>query len=69
LLDWIGNGEADIIVRVSVFHLIKKAFQNAGIHVMRNIDKGDCICLVTRKDRETGNVSPSAPPYIYIRYR
>jgi hypothetical protein len=33
---------------------------------MGNIDKGDFICLVARKDQGIGNVSPSAPPHLYM---
>jgi ABC-type nitrate/sulfonate/bicarbonate transport system substrate-binding protein len=50
-LDGVVNGEADIAVGVSEFPLIGKAFENAGVRTLGNIDKGDFIYLVARKDK------------------
>jgi ABC-type nitrate/sulfonate/bicarbonate transport system substrate-binding protein len=55
-LDGVINGEADISVGASEFPLIRKAFQNARVRAVGNIDKGDFIYIVARKDR-VGNVS------------
>ena len=55
-LDGVVNGEADIAVGVSEFPLVRKAFENAGVRAMGNIDKADFIYLVARKDL-IGNIS------------
>ena len=55
-LDGVINGEADISVGASEFPFIRKAFQNARVRAVGNIDKGDFIYIVARKDR-VGNVS------------
>ncbi len=51
------NGEADIAVGISEFPLVRKAFQNATVRAIGNIDKGDFIYLVARRDRGIVNVS------------
>ncbi len=56
-LDGVINGEADISVGASEFPLVRKAFQNARVRAVGNIDKGDFIYIVARKDRGIGNVS------------
>ncbi len=56
-LDGVINGEADISVGASEFPLVRKALQNAGVRAIGNIDKGDFIYIVARKDRGIGNVS------------
>lgn len=56
-LDGMMNGEADITVGVSEFPLVRKAFQNANISAIGNIDKGEFIYLVARQDRGITNVS------------
>ncbi len=55
-LDRVINGEANISVGASEFPFIRKAFQNARVRAVGNIDKGDFIYIVARKDR-VGNVS------------
>ncbi len=56
-LDGVVNGEADITVGVSEFPLVRKAFQNANISAIGNIDKGGFIYLVARRDRGITNIS------------
>ncbi len=56
-LDGVINGEADISVGASEFPLVRKAFQNARVQAVGNIDKGDFIYIIARKDRGIGNVS------------
>lgn len=56
-LDGVINGEADISVGASEFPLVRKAFQNARVQAVGNIDKGDFIYIVARKDRGIGNIS------------
>lgn len=56
-IDGMINGEADISVGASEFPLVRKAFQNARVQAVGNIDKGDFIYIVARKDRGIGNVS------------
>ncbi len=56
-LDGAVNGDADIAVGVSEFPLVRKAFQNARVRAIGNIDKGDFIYLVARKDRGIVNVT------------
>lgn len=56
-LDGVINGEADISVGASEFPLVRKAFQNARVQAVGNIDKGDFIYIVARKDRGIGSVS------------
>lgn len=56
-LDGVINGEANISVGASEFPLVRKAFQNARVEAVGNIDKGDFIYIVARKDRGIGNVS------------
>jgi len=56
-LDGVINGEADITVGASEFPLVRKAFQNATVRAIGNIDKGDFIYIVARKDRGIGNAS------------
>lgn len=51
------NGEADLAVGISEFPLVRKAFQNATVRAIGNIDKGDFIYLVARRDRGIVNVS------------
>ena len=50
-LDGVVNGEADIAVGVTEFPLVRKAFQNAQVRAMGNIDKGEFVYLVARKDQ------------------
>ncbi|WP_214019225.1 ABC transporter substrate-binding protein [Methanoculleus sp.] len=56
-LDGVINGEADITVGLSEFPLVGKAFQNAPVRAMGNIDRGDFIYIVARKDRGIMNAS------------
>ncbi len=56
-LDGMANGDADIAVGTSEFPFVTKAFQNRQIRIMANIDKGDFIYIVGRKDRGIENVS------------
>ncbi len=56
-LDGVVNGEADITVGVSEFPLVRKAFQDESVSAIGNIDKGDFIYLVARRDRGITNVS------------
>jgi len=56
-LEGVLNGEADITVGVSEFPLVRKAFQDAPVRAIGNIDKGDFIYIVARKDRGIRNVS------------
>ena len=51
------NGEADIAVGISEFPLVRKAFGNVNVRATGNIDKGDFIYLVARRDRGIVNVS------------
>ncbi len=51
------NGEADISVGVTEFPLVGKAFQDAPVRVIGNIDKGDIIYIVAPKDRGIRNFS------------
>jgi ABC-type nitrate/sulfonate/bicarbonate transport system substrate-binding protein len=55
-LDGVENGEADITVGISEFPLIRKAFLNASIRAIGNIDKGEFIYLIASKER-VGNIS------------
>lgn len=50
-LEGITNGEADIAVGVTEFPLVRKALQNERVRAIGNIDKGEFIYLVARKDR------------------
>jgi NitT/TauT family transport system substrate-binding protein len=50
-LDGVVNGEADLCVGVSEFPLVRKAFANTPVHAWGNIDKGNFVYLVARKDR------------------
>lgn len=56
-LDGMIKDEADISVGASEFPLVRKALQNARVWAAGNIDKGDFIYIVARKDRGIGNVS------------
>ena len=56
-LDGVMSGEADVTVGVSEFPLVRKAFQNANISAIGNIDKGEFIYLVARQDLGITNVS------------
>jgi NitT/TauT family transport system substrate-binding protein len=56
-LDGVVHGEADIAVGISEFPLVRKAFENAPVRAIGNIDKGDFIYLVARKDHGILNVS------------
>jgi NitT/TauT family transport system substrate-binding protein len=56
-LDGVVNGEADIAVGISEFPLVRKAFGNVNVRATGNIDKGDFIYLVARRDRGIVNVS------------
>jgi len=51
------NGEADIAIGISEFPLVRKAFENTRARAIGNIDKGDFIYLVGRRDRGIVNVS------------
>lgn len=55
-LDGLLNGDADIAVGVAEFPLVLKASGDAPVRALGNIDKGNFIYLVGRKDR-IGNVS------------
>jgi ABC-type nitrate/sulfonate/bicarbonate transport system substrate-binding protein len=50
-LDGVIKGEADIAVGVTEFPLVRKALQNERVRAIGNIDKGEFIYLVARKDR------------------
>ena len=56
-LDGISNGDADIAVGTSEFPFVGNAFQKENIRIIANIDKGDFIYIVGRKDRGIENVS------------
>ncbi|MFB3764902.1 MAG: ABC transporter substrate-binding protein [Methanotrichaceae archaeon] len=56
-LDGVINGEADITVGASEFPLVRKAFQNATIRAIGNIDKGDFIYIVARSDQGIDDAS------------
>ncbi len=56
-LDGISNGDADIAVGTSEFPFVRNAFQKENIRIIANIDKGDFIYIVGRKDGGIGNVS------------
>lgn len=56
-LDGMSKGDADIAVGTSEFPLVKKAFQKEKIRIIGNIDKGDFIYIVARKDRGIENIS------------
>ena len=49
-LEGVIQGEADIAVGVTEFPLVRKTLQNDRVRVLANIDKGDFIYLVARKD-------------------
>jgi len=55
-LDGVVKGEADIAVGISEFPLVIKAFQDTRVRAIGNIDKGDFIYLVARRDRGIVNV-------------
>ncbi|HJX56170.1 MAG TPA: ABC transporter substrate-binding protein [Methanoregula sp.] len=50
-LEGVVNGEADIAIGISEFPLVRKAFENTRARAIGNIDKGDFIYLVARRDR------------------
>lgn len=50
-LDGVINGEANITIGASEFPLVRKAFQSARVQAVGNIDKGDFIYIIARKDR------------------
>ncbi len=50
-LESVIKGDADIAVGVTEFPLVRKAFQNERVRAIGNIDKGEFIYLVARKDR------------------
>ena len=50
-LDGVIKGEADIAIGVTEFPLVRKALQNERVRTIGNIDKGEFIYLVARKDR------------------
>jgi NitT/TauT family transport system substrate-binding protein len=50
-LDGVVKGEADIAVGVTEFPLVRKAFRNERVRAIGNIDKGEFIYLVARKDQ------------------
>lgn len=56
-LDGVINGEADLSVGVAEFPLVGKAFHNANVRAIGNIDKGDFIYIVARKDRGIANAT------------
>lgn len=56
-LDGISNGDADIAVGTSEFPFVRNAFRKENIRIIANIDKGDFIYIVGRKDGGIGNVS------------
>jgi len=56
-LDGIVNGEADITVGVTEFPLVRKAFEEAPVRAIGNIDKGDFIYIVARRDRGIENIA------------
>jgi len=47
----VANGEADVVVGISEFPIVKSAFQSEKISVIGNADKGEFIYLVGRNDR------------------
>jgi NitT/TauT family transport system substrate-binding protein len=50
-LDGLVNGEADVTIGVTEFPLVRRAFLQAPVRAVGNIDKGNFIYLVGRKDR------------------
>jgi NitT/TauT family transport system substrate-binding protein len=56
-LEGMARGEADVAVGISEYPLVTKAFQGAKIRALGNIDKGDFIYLVGRRDRGIGDVA------------
>lgn len=50
-LNGLVNGEADITVGVTEYPLVWKAFEGARVRAIGNIDKGNFIYIVARKDR------------------
>jgi len=56
-LDGVLNGEADMAVGVTEFPLVRKALQDVKVRAMGNIDKGEYIYIVARKDRGIANAS------------
>lgn len=50
-LNGLVNGEADITVGVTEYPLVWSAFQGRTVRAIGNIDKGDFIYIVARKDR------------------
>jgi NitT/TauT family transport system substrate-binding protein len=56
-LDGIVNGEADITVGVTEFPLVRKAFDEAPVRAIGNIDRGDFIYIVGRRDRGIENIA------------
>jgi len=56
-LGGVANGEADIAVGISEFPLVRKAFENVPVRAIGNIDKGNFIYLVARRDHGIVNVS------------
>jgi len=50
-LDGLVNGDADIAIGVTEFPLVIKASGDAPVRALGNIDKGNFIYLVGRKDR------------------
>ncbi len=45
------KGEADVVVGVTEFPVVRNAFQQASMAILGSADKGDYIYLVGRKDR------------------
>jgi ABC-type nitrate/sulfonate/bicarbonate transport system substrate-binding protein len=50
-LDGVVKGEADLCVGISEFPLVRKAFQNTSVRAIGNLDKGNFVYLVVRKDK------------------
>jgi NitT/TauT family transport system substrate-binding protein len=50
-LEGVIQGKADIAIGVTEFPLVRKALQNESVRAIGNIDKGEFIYLVARKDR------------------
>lgn len=51
------NGEADILVGLTEFPVVRMAFEHHNIAIIGNADKGEFIYLVGRKDRGIENAA------------
>jgi NitT/TauT family transport system substrate-binding protein len=56
-LDGMIEGEADVVVGTTEYPLVRKAFQGEKIRALGNIDKGNFIYIVGRRDRGIGKIA------------